>query len=82
MKLSSIENVDGLMTCTKEGRNSSNLSQVIQGSITSMALTRLQLLKIENTRFVSYYLTFRRLLKMTQALGATVMSDAWDEMST
>jgi hypothetical protein len=26
------------MTCTKEGRNSSNLSHVIQGSITFMAL--------------------------------------------
>jgi hypothetical protein len=39
MILSSIKNVDGLMTCTREGRNSSNLSPSIQGSITFMALT-------------------------------------------
>jgi hypothetical protein len=43
--------------------------------------SRLQLLKIANTRFASYYLTFRRLLKVRQALGAMVMSDAWDELS-
>jgi hypothetical protein len=43
--------------------------------------SRLQLLKIANTRFASYYLTFRRLLKVRQALGAMVMSDAWYELS-
>jgi hypothetical protein len=44
--------------------------------------SRLQLLKIAKTRFASYHLTFRRLLKVRQALGAMVMSDAWDEMSS
>jgi hypothetical protein len=39
MILSSIGIVNGLMTCTKEGRNSSNLSHVIQESITFMELT-------------------------------------------
>jgi hypothetical protein len=43
--------------------------------------SRLQLLKIANTRFASYYLTFRCLLKVRQALGAMVMCDAWDELS-
>jgi hypothetical protein len=43
--------------------------------------SRLQLLKIATTRFASYYLTFRRLLKVRQALGAMVMSDEWDELS-
>jgi hypothetical protein len=44
--------------------------------------SRLQLLKIAKTRFASYYLTFRRLLKVRQALGAMVISDAWDELSS
>jgi hypothetical protein len=39
MILSSIENVDGLISCTREGSNSSNLSPGIQGSITSTTLT-------------------------------------------
>jgi hypothetical protein len=43
--------------------------------------SKLQLLKIATTRFASYYLTFRRLLKVRQALGAMVMSDEWDELS-
>jgi hypothetical protein len=44
--------------------------------------SRLQLLKIANTRFASYYLTFRRLLKVRQSLGDMVMNDAWDELSS
>jgi hypothetical protein len=43
--------------------------------------SRLQLLKIANARFASYYLTFRRLLKVRQALGAMVVSDVWDELN-
>jgi len=42
--------------------------------------SRLQLLKIAKARFASYYLTFRNLVKERQALGAMVMSDAWDEL--
>jgi hypothetical protein len=42
--------------------------------------SRLQLLKIANNRFDSYYLTFRCLLKVRQDLGVMVMSDAWDEL--
>ena len=44
--------------------------------------SRLQILKIAPTRFASYYLTFRCLLKLRQALGAMVMSNAWDELSS
>jgi hypothetical protein len=44
--------------------------------------SRLQLLMIANTRFASYYLTLRCLLKVRKALGAMVMSDAWDELSS
>jgi hypothetical protein len=43
--------------------------------------SRLQLLKIAKTRFAGYYITLRHLFKVRQALGAMVMSDAWDEMS-
>jgi hypothetical protein len=44
--------------------------------------SRLQLLNIAKARFTIYYLAFKRLLKARQALGAMVMSDAWDEMIT
>jgi hypothetical protein len=44
--------------------------------------SRLQILKIAPTRFVSYYLTFRRLLKVRQALAGMVMSDEWDDLSS
>ena len=43
--------------------------------------SRLQLVKVAKTIFVSYYITLRCLLKVRQALGAMVMSDAWDEMN-
>jgi hypothetical protein len=42
--------------------------------------SRLQILKIAPTRFVSYYLTFRCLLKVRQAFDAMVMSDEWDDL--
>jgi hypothetical protein len=71
------------MTCTSEGRTSLNLSPDIQGLMHFMALTlKLQLLKLAKTRFGSYFLTFRRLLRVRQALGAMVMSDEWDDIST
>jgi hypothetical protein len=44
--------------------------------------SRLQILKIAQTRFASYYLTFRRLLKVRQALAGMVMSDEWDDLSS
>jgi len=44
--------------------------------------SKLKLLKLAKTRFGSYFLTFRRLLRVRQALGAMVMSDEWDEIST
>jgi len=37
--------------------------------------SKLQLLKLAKTRFGSYFLTFKRLLRVRQALGAMVMSD-------
>ena len=36
-----------------------------------------ELLKIANTRFVSYYLTFKRLLKVREALASMVSSESW-----
>ena len=39
--------------------------------------SRLELLKIAKTRFGSYYLTFRRLLKVREALASMVSSDSW-----
>ena len=39
--------------------------------------SRLELLKIAKTRFGSYYLTFRRLLKVREALASMVSSDLW-----
>ena len=39
--------------------------------------SRLKLLKIAKTRFASYYLTFRRLLKVREALASMVSSDSW-----
>jgi hypothetical protein len=44
--------------------------------------SKLQILKIAPTRFASYYLTFRRLLKVRQALASMVMSDEWDDLSS
>jgi hypothetical protein len=44
--------------------------------------SKLQLLKLAKTRFGSYFLTFRHLLRVRQALGAMVMSDEWDDIST
>jgi hypothetical protein len=43
--------------------------------------SRLQILKIAPIRFASYYLTFRCLLKVRQALVAMVISDEWDDLS-
>ena len=39
--------------------------------------SRLELLKIAKTRFASSYLTFRRLLKVREALASMVSSDSW-----
>eukprot|EP00253_Pinus_taeda_P036712 PITA_36712 len=39
--------------------------------------SRLELLKIAKTRFVSYYLTFRRLLKVRESLASMVSSPHW-----
>lgn len=39
--------------------------------------SRLQLLKIEKTRFASYYLTFRWLVKVREALASMVSSESW-----
>jgi hypothetical protein len=39
--------------------------------------SRLELLKIAKTRFASYYLTFRRLLKVRESLASMVSSPHW-----
>eukprot|EP00253_Pinus_taeda_P019326 PITA_19326 len=39
--------------------------------------SRLELLKIAKTRFCSYYLTFRRLLKVRESLASMVSSPLW-----
>jgi hypothetical protein len=42
--------------------------------------SKLELLKIAKTRFASYYLTFRCLLKVREALTSMVSSDSWQYM--
>ena len=42
--------------------------------------SRLELLKIAKTRFASYYLNFRRLLKVREALANMVSSDSWQDL--
>ena len=44
--------------------------------------SKLQLLKIAKTRFASYYLTFRRLVRVRQALTNLVCAETWDEINT
>jgi hypothetical protein len=39
--------------------------------------SKLEILKIVNIRFVGYYLTFRQLLKVREALASMVSSDSW-----
>ena len=39
--------------------------------------SKLELLKITKTRFASYYITFRRLLKEREALASMVSSESW-----
>jgi hypothetical protein len=39
--------------------------------------SKLELLKIAKTEFASYYLTFRRLLKVREKLASMVSSDSW-----
>ena len=39
--------------------------------------SKLELLKIGKTRFASYYLTFRRLLKVREALASMLSSESW-----
>jgi hypothetical protein len=74
-----------IISCTREGSKSSNISPGIQGSITSIALTpSCRYLRLHQLDLVltSYYLTFRRLLKVRQALASMVMSDEWDDLSS
>jgi hypothetical protein len=40
----------------------------------------LELLKIAKTRFASYYLIFRHLLKVREALASMVSSDSWQDL--
>ena len=42
--------------------------------------SKLELLKIAKTRFPSYYLTFRRLLKVREALASMASSDSWQDL--
>ena len=42
--------------------------------------SRLELLKLAKTRFGSYYLTFKRLLKVREALASMVSSDSWQAL--
>jgi hypothetical protein len=42
--------------------------------------SKLELLKIAKTRFASYYLTFRRLLKVREALASMALSDSWQDL--
>jgi hypothetical protein len=42
--------------------------------------SKLELLKITKTRFASYYLTFRLLLKVREALVSMASSDSWQDL--
>jgi hypothetical protein len=42
--------------------------------------SNLELLKIAKTRFARYYLTFKRLLKVREALASMVSSDSWQDL--
>jgi len=44
--------------------------------------SKLQLLKLAKTRFASYYLTFRRLVKVTQTFTNMATFESWEEIST
>ena len=44
--------------------------------------SKLQFLKLAKTRFASYYLTFRRLVKVRQALTNMVCAQTWAEINT
>ena len=42
--------------------------------------SKLELLKIAKTRFASYYITFKCLLKVREALASMVSSDSWQDL--
>ena len=42
--------------------------------------SKLELLKIAKTRFASYNLTFRRMLKVREALASMASSDSWRDL--
>jgi hypothetical protein len=42
--------------------------------------SKLELLKIAKTRFASYYLTFKHLLKVREALTSMASSDSWQDL--
>jgi len=42
--------------------------------------SKLELLNIAKTRFARYYLTFRRLLKVREALASMASSDSWQDL--
>jgi hypothetical protein len=42
--------------------------------------SKLEFLKIAKTRFVSYYLTYRHLLKVRQTLASMASSDSWKDL--
>ena len=44
--------------------------------------SKLQLLKLAKTKFASYYLTFRQLVKVRQALTNMVTSESWAKINT
>lgn len=81
MILSSIDNMDRLMTSTREGIKSSNLSPSIQGPIYFMILTlscsylRLQRLELVVICSPSSATGGR------QVLGIMVMIDEWDDLT-
>jgi hypothetical protein len=43
--------------------------------------SKLELLKIVKTKFASYYLTFRHLLKVREALASMASSDSWQDLN-
>jgi hypothetical protein len=82
MILSNIKNVDGLISCTRGKKVIKYIIEHTRVNYFYSSYSRLQILKIAPTRFSNYYLTFRHLLKVRQALVGMVMSDEWDDLSS
>lgn len=75
--------VDGLMTCTREGKkNSLHICHwAHKGPLLYGTCSRWHLLKITKNGCGNYFLTFEHLLRVQPALSVMVISDDWDDLN-